>query len=165
MRVQVAVVSSPLGPIHVATSAGRLVTVAFDDYWPHEREHLVRRFGPVTLEGGASPDAASALERYFAGELDAVSALQVDPGGTPFQANVWRALREIPAGHTRSYRELAVSVGQPAAVRAVAAANGRNPIPIVIPCHRVIGTDGRLVGYGGGLERKAWLLRHEGACL
>ena len=102
------------------------------------------------------------MNRYFAGEIAALDAVAAEPGGTPFQARVWRALREIPAGRTLSYRDLAASIGEPTAIRAVAAANGRNPIPLIIPCHRVIGADGRLVGYGGGLDRKAWLLRHEG---
>jgi O-6-methylguanine DNA methyltransferase len=106
-----------------------------------------------------------AFSRYFDGDIAVLDGLQADPGGTSFQARVWTALRAIPAGRTCSYRDLAALAGVPSAVRAVAAANGRNPIPIVIPCHRVIGADGRLVGYGGGLDRKAWLLRHEGAIL
>ena len=85
----------------------------------------------------------------------------MDTGGTPFQRKVWSALRDIGVGRTASYSEVAKAVGSPSAVRAVGAANGANPIPIVIPCHRVIGADGSLCGYGGGLERKRWLLRHE----
>jgi O-6-methylguanine DNA methyltransferase len=154
---------SPLGPIHVATHDGVLCALSFDDYWTVERQHMVRRFGAVRFEQGTCLEAGAALARYFAGDVHALAALTARPGGTPFQSRVWRALCDIPAGHTRSYRELAASIGEPTAVRAVAAANGRNPIPLVVPCHRVIGADGRLVGYGGGLPRKAWLLRHEGA--
>jgi methylated-DNA-[protein]-cysteine S-methyltransferase len=87
----------------------------------------------------------------------------VDLGGTAFQQRVWAALREIPAGRTVSYGEIAAAVGSPTAVRAVGAANGRNPVPIVVPCHRVIRADGNLCGYGGGIERKRWLLEHEAA--
>ena len=90
-------------------------------------------------------------------------AIPVDPGGTPFQARVWRALRRIPAGTTRSYGQIARKLGQPTALRAVGHANGRNPISIVVPCHRLVGADGSLTGYGGGLARKRWLLEHEGA--
>jgi O-6-methylguanine DNA methyltransferase len=160
--IEVAATRSPLGPIHVATRDGTLCALSFDDYWAHEQQHLVRRFGAVRLEPGACTDAIAAVDRYFAGEIAALDAVAADPGGTRFQARVWRALRHIGAGRTLSYRDLAASIGEPTAVRAVAAANGRNPIPLVIPCHRVIGSNGRLVGYGGGLDRKAWLLRHEG---
>ena len=163
--IEVAVARSPLGPIHVATREGTLCALSFDDYWAHEQRYLVRRFGTIRLEPGACTEAVAAVDRYFAGEIAALDAVAADPGGTPFQGRVWRALRGIRAGRTLSYRDLAASIGEPTAVRAVAAANGRNPIPLVIPCHRVIGSNGRLIGYGGGLERKAWLLRHEGARL
>ena len=108
--------------------------------------------------------ARTAFDRYFAGAADALAALPVDPHGSAFQRRVWRALREIPLGATASYGEIARKVGSPAAARAVGDANRRNPIAIAIPCHRVIGGDGRLVGYAGGLERKRWLLAHEAAC-
>ncbi len=105
------------------------------------------------------------LDAYFEGRPVAFD-LPLAPAGTPFQQSVWNALCGIPYGETVSYAEIARRVGRPSAVRAVGAANGRNPIAILIPCHRVIGADARLVGYGGGLERKAWLLRHEGqGCL
>jgi methylated-DNA-[protein]-cysteine S-methyltransferase len=165
MSIQIASVDSPLGPIHVAVRDGVLWAVSFDDYWEHEQERLRRRAAGDPLVPAPCAEAVSALERYFAGEIDATTDLPADPGGTPFQARVWRALRDIPPGRTWSYRDLAAAIGEPAATRAVGAANGQNPIPLVIPCHRVIGADGRLVGYGGGLERKAWLLRHEGAVL
>ena len=164
-RILVAAIPSPLGTIHLAALGGVLCAVSFDDYWPREQQQLARRFGAASFEPAARLDAVSAFARYFEGDTSALDALAADPGGTAFQARVWRALRGIPPGHTCSYGELAASIGLPSSVRAVAAANGRNPIPLVIPCHRVIGADGRLVGYGGGLDRKAWLLRHEGAIL
>ena len=103
------------------------------------------------------------LQRYFAGELAAIDTLPVQTGGTAFQREVWRALREIPCGGTVSYAELAERIGRPTAVRAVGLANGSNPVGIVVPCHRVIGANGSLTGYGGGIERKRWLLEHEGS--
>jgi methylated-DNA-[protein]-cysteine S-methyltransferase len=127
------------------------------------REHLQRRFPGEPLRPSHDPaGCASALGRYFNGNLAALDAVLVDTGGTPFQASVWRALRAVAPGTTTSYGQLARLIGAPQAVRAVGAANGANPVPIVIPCHRVIGASGKLVGYGGGLKRKAWLLRHEG---
>jgi len=101
------------------------------------------------------------LRDYFAGTLHAFD-LPLAPRGTPFQLAVWNALLEVPWGETISYAELARRVGKPSAVRAVGAANGANPIPVIIPCHRVIGSNGSLTGYGGGIERKQWLLAHEG---
>jgi methylated-DNA-[protein]-cysteine S-methyltransferase len=163
--IEVAVIDSALGPIHVATRNGVLCALAFGDYWAREQQWLARRFAPSAFEPGECRTVVSALARYFEGEIDALTGVHTDPGGTAFQARVWRALCAIPAGRTLSYRDLAASIGAPAAVRAVGAANGRNPIPLVIPCHRVIGSDGRLVGYGGGLNRKTWLLRHEGVLI
>ncbi|HME05837.1 MAG TPA: methylated-DNA--[protein]-cysteine S-methyltransferase [Bryobacteraceae bacterium] len=103
------------------------------------------------------------IEAYFAGDLDALDRIAVLARGTAFQQEVWAALRTIPAGTTLSYSGLAKQIGRPAAVRAVGLANGSNPIGVVVPCHRVIGANGSLTGYGGGLERKSWLLNHEGA--
>jgi methylated-DNA-[protein]-cysteine S-methyltransferase len=101
------------------------------------------------------------VQAYFQGELGVLDSLSVTMGGTEFQRQVWRALREIPYGTRISYGELARRVGRPSAVRAVGAANGANPIGVIVPCHRVIGADGTLTGYAGGLERKRWLLQHE----
>jgi methylated-DNA-[protein]-cysteine S-methyltransferase len=103
-----------------------------------------------------------AIASYFAGEITAIDILQVQTGGTPFQREVWHALRKITYGTTVSYAKLAERIGRPTAVRAVGLANGSNPIAVVVPCHRVIGSNGSLTGYGGGLERKRWLLEHEG---
>ncbi len=115
-------------------------------------------------DDAAFEDVRIQLAEYFAGDRDDFD-LPLHPAGTEFMRRVWDALREIPHGETRSYRDLAEAVGSPAAVRAVGAANGRNPISIVVPCHRVIGADGALTGYGGGLPAKQWLLQHEAAQL
>ncbi len=112
-------------------------------------------------EAPTSPtEVANQLDRYFRGESDAF-AVEVEPAGTEFQRAVWSQLVKIPFGETRSYGQIANSLGNPGAVRAVGAANGANPIAIVVPCHRVIGASGALTGFGGGLDRKAWLLEHE----
>jgi methylated-DNA-[protein]-cysteine S-methyltransferase len=127
---------------------------------------LSRRFPGEPLEDAG--DAIDLVERfgaYLAGDLRALDAIAVDPGGTAFQRAVWAELRRIPAGGTRSYAEVARAIGAPSAVRAVGAANGANPIAIVIPCHRVVASGGGLGGYGGGLARKRWLLEHERAAL
>lgn len=110
-----------------------------------------------TLDDGAFDDVREQLDAYFAGKLR-VFDLPLAPRGTPFQMDVWRALQEIPYGETRSYAQLARVIGRPDAVRAVGAANGANPLPIVVPCHRVIGSNGSLTGFGGGLNAKRFLL-------
>lgn len=117
--------------------------------------------GEWVFDGGPPSDASVKIARYFEGDLGAIDEIPVEMGGTPFQNAVWTALRRIPCGTTVSYGRLATSIGRPTAVRAVGAANGANPIGVVVPCHRVIGADGSLTGYGGGMERKAWLLAHE----
>jgi O-6-methylguanine DNA methyltransferase len=128
------------------------------------RRLLRLHYGDVPLEPGDAPAAVrSGLERYFGGELAAVRDIDRATGGTPFQRSVWDALVAIPPGQTRGYGELARELGVPRAARAVGWANGSNPLAIVVPCHRVIGAGGKLTGYAGGLQRKAWLLRHEGA--
>ncbi len=102
-----------------------------------------------------------AISSYFVGELTAIDTLPVETGGTPFQREVWRALRNITCGTSVSYAKLAERIGRPTAVRAVGLANGSNPVGVVVPCHRVIGSNSSLAGYGGGIERKRWLLNHE----
>lgn len=114
-------------------------------------------------EAGDPLQACAVFEAYFKGELTAIDALPLSAKGTVFQHEVWTALRKIPAGETTTYSALAKQIGRPKAVRAVGAANGANPIPIIVPCHRVIGASGRLVGYAGGLDWKRGLLAHEGA--
>ena len=131
-------------------------------------QELLRRYNGSSIqlrEISARSAAARSLLAYFAGELDAIDALPTAAGGTPFQRAVWSALRRIPAGRTMSYGALAAKIGRPKAVRAVGHANGANPIAIVVPCHRVIGADASLTGYGGGIERKRWLLAHESGSL
>lgn len=112
---------------------------------------------------GALPHLRQPLEAWLAGHLTALDTIPVAPLGTAFQVRVWAALRTIPPGSTWSYGHLARHLGRPEAVRAVAGANATNPVAVVVPCHRVIGRDGSLTGYAGGLERKRWLLAHEGA--
>jgi methylated-DNA-[protein]-cysteine S-methyltransferase len=155
---------SPLGELLiVADEAGRLRAID----WVEEerlRHRLARSLDDFTLAPQRNPAGlTAALEGYFAGDLAVIDALPVETGGTPFQRAVWTALRGIACGTTVSYGEIARRIGQPGAMRAVGLANNSNPIPIVVPCHRVIGADGSLVGYGGGLDRKRWLLNHEGA--
>ena len=118
--------------------------------------------GFVLDEGPAPAAIRSALDAYFRGDLSAIEPLSVATAGTPFQREVWAALRAVPAGETLSYGALAKKIARPAAVRAVGLANGANPIGVVVPCHRVIGADSSLTGYAGGVERKRWLLTHEG---
>jgi O-6-methylguanine DNA methyltransferase len=163
MHLDTAEVASPVGTWLVAATPTGLCLLHGGSDWDDAGALLARRFGPVSLGDAADPcGAVSRLDAYFAGDLGAIDALPVDTGGTEFQRAVWTALRGIPAGRTLSYSELAARVGRKRSTRAVGAANGANPVAVVIPCHRVIGKDGSLTGYGGGLERKAWLLRHEG---
>ena len=158
--------ATPAGAVVLVERGRALVALVFEDRWKGMSAELARRFGEFTFKENLQTErAAAALQRYFAGDLHALDALEVDTGGTPFQQEVWRALRRIPAGSTWSYARLAQQIGRPSATRAVAAANGANPVSIVVPCHRVIGSDGSLTGYGGGLPRKRWLLVHEGALL
>jgi methylated-DNA-[protein]-cysteine S-methyltransferase len=148
----------------VIDEAQRLRALDWDDCASRMHDLLRRRYGTgaVTLRSaGHSPAAAQALRAYFNGDLDAIAALQVETNGTPFQCTVWAALRRIPAGETMSYRALAAAIGRPNAVRAVGLANGANPVSIIVPCHRLIGANAALTGYGGGLHRKRWLLAHE----
>src|SRR5271163_642656 len=157
---------TPLGELLiVADREGNLRASHWTDHETSLRRSLSQQYGEngFTLEAAGNPNGLTdALRRYFAGELAAIDSLPVQTEGTPFQREVWRALRRIPCGTTASYGELAKQIGRPAAVRAVGLANGANPVGIVVPCHRVIGADGSLTGYGGGLERKSWLLKHEG---
>ena len=157
---------SPIGPLTLAARGDLLVMVRFGDEREHAERLLHRQEPSAAIVETRDPAGAStALDRYFSGDLAALDQLQVEFYGTDFQRRVWTALRAIGAGRTASYLDIATSVGAPSAVRAVGAANGANPIPIVVPCHRIIGTSGALVGYGGGIDRKRWLLEHEGVLL
>ena len=157
-------IDSPIGQIAIAAADGRLVALEFAESAARMERDLAVRYGNVDLVWQRDPFGVRRyIEAYLAGELGALEAIEVDPGGTPFQRRVWTALRRIPAGRTITYAEMARTIGRPTAQRAVGAANGRNPVSIVIPCHRMVGTDGTLTGYGGGLARKRWLLEHESA--
>ncbi len=158
-------IATPIGGLTVvADEAGRLHAVEWTDHEALLRRSLARRYQRqgFSLADASDPDCLSAaLDAYFQGELAAIDRLPVAAAGTAFQLTVWRALRRIPCGETISYAALAERIGRPSAVRAVGLANGSNPVSVVVPCHRVIGSDGSLTGYGGGIERKRWLLAHE----
>ena len=160
-------VPSPIGTLLLVSDGEALRALDFDDYEPRMQRLLERRYGrAITLTAAWDPGGAATLVRaYLEGDLQAVERIPVRTDGTAFQERVWAALRAIPAGETTTYGTLAARLGQPTATRAVGLANGANPVAIVVPCHRVIGANRTLTGYGGGLERKRWLLDHERAAL
>jgi len=153
MTIYTSFLTTPIGLLKITSSKKEILEILFSDTFTKTSEDSL-------------PDihlnCISQLNRYFSGKLSDF-ALALKPKGTGFQQKVWQALREIPHGRTISYQDLADRLGDPKATRAVAAANGKNKIAIIIPCHRVIGSDGTLVGYAGGLHKKEWLLQHEGA--
>lgn len=155
---------SPIDPLLIATDGhGLLRALVFGDEMAALTARLRRDYGAVVIEPGPLPEAThAALGAYFAGDHAALAKIPTATAGTPFQRAVWAALSRIPIGQTVSYLDIATRIGKPSAVRAVGMANGANPIGIVVPCHRVIGADGTLTGFGGGIERKRWLLAHEG---
>lgn len=155
---------TPIGVALLVTDAdGQLCALDWADYEHRMAELMRQQYGRADLVEGAAPAAIKqALARYFAGDFDALDTVPCRFGGTPFQREVWSALRKIKAGTTTSYGKLATRIDRPKAVRAVGHANGANPISVIVPCHRVVGSTGALTGYGGGLERKRWLLAHEG---
>lgn len=157
-------VTTPIGTALLVTDAeGALRALDWEDYEHRMRELLRLHYGTVDLREQPAPRAMRiALERYFDGDLGQIAGIAWRIAGTPFQQKVWTALAQIPAGTTMSYGALAAKIAMPRAIRAVGHANGSNPISVVLPCHRLIGANGSLVKYGGGLERKRWLLRHEG---
>ena len=155
---------SPVGPLAIAAHDGRVCLLHFDAQERTVRSQLARWYPAEIIEGHPDPaGTATRLRAYFDGHLDALDEIPVEMNGTRFQQEVWSALRRIRTGATSSYGAIARAIGAPSAVRAVGAANGANPIAVIVPCHRVIGSNGSLTGYGGGLERKRWLLQHEGA--
>lgn len=156
---------SPLGELLLVSDAeGVLRALDFADCEARLRLLLRRQWGAVALREGAPPaEVRDALRGYFAGAFAALDRVRWAVGGTAFQRAAWSALPGVPAGATLSYGGFAARLGCPRAVRAVGAANGQNPLAILLPCHRLVGADGALTGYGGGLARKQWLLRHEGA--
>lgn len=162
--IRTTTLDTPVGAIRLAVAvddAGeRVVVAAFTDHFERVAARVRSRFdGADWVEG--ETQAAAAVRRYLAGDLDALDAVAVDATGTSFQERVWSALRSIPAGETCSYAQLAAAVGSPGAVRAVGTANGANPVWLLVPCHRVVRSDGAVGGYGGGPDRKQWLLDHE----
>lgn len=164
MIIHTAEMASPVGRLKIYVAGEKLCALGFGHRDFKTQRWLESRFGDVEFKRAKdTAGTLSALRAYFKGDLGALDGIPVDTGGTQFQRAVWRALRRIPLGRTASYGEIARKIGRPKAVRAVGMANGANPVAIVIPCHRVIGGDGTLTGYGGGLDRKRWLLRHEGA--
>jgi O-6-methylguanine DNA methyltransferase len=166
LPLRYAQMDSPIGPLTLVKSALGLCHIEFGAFSDREawlRDWAGRRVREA--EGWLEDESALAdellqLREYFEGTRREF-ALALDPRGTPFQLAVWSALRNVPYGETRSYADIASAVGNPRAVRAVGGANNKNPLPIVIPCHRIIGSDGSPVGYGGGLDRKAYLLELE----
>lgn len=159
------IITSPLGVLLVAHCSGYLCALDFQDHESRFRQMLLRRFGNVSLERRPAPEAIrKPLAAYLSGEdIEAVQDIPVHASGTRFQRRVWDALRAIPAGRLWSYADVARQIGQPGAAREVETAAARNPLAIIVPCHRLVGSAGELVTYVGGLARKRWLLAHEGA--
>jgi methylated-DNA-[protein]-cysteine S-methyltransferase len=156
-------VKSPIGTILLACAGSKLCALEFADSEDRMLAVLRRRHGDFKAINAADPGrVCTRIGAYLLGELDALDEIVVDGGGTEFQRKVWTGLRKIEPGQVVSYAALAKRLGMPNAIRAVARANALNPISIVVPCNRVIGSDGTLTGYGGGLPRKRWLLEHEG---
>ena len=147
-------IKSPIGTVVIVCGGGAMQSLNFLDRKPDAAAGATRARDPLGY--------STRIKAYFDGDLTALDSIAVKPDGTPFQQLVWKALLDIPAGRTDTYGGLAQRIGRPSAVRAVGLANGQNPISLVIPCHRVIGANGKLTGYGGGLDRKQWLLEHEG---
>lgn len=159
-------IATPIGELVViADPEGRLRTIDWTEHAARMTLLLDRYYGKggYALTPKRDPNGlSSAMRRYFKGEIGVLAELPIATTGTPFQKSIWQALRKIEDGTAISYAELARRIGRPNAVRAAGLANGQNPISIVVPCHRVIGSNGSLTGYGGGIERKQWLLDHEG---
>jgi methylated-DNA-[protein]-cysteine S-methyltransferase len=161
---------SQLGKILLVTDGKALCALDFADYESRMIKLLQKRYGAVRLVEQPSSDAFSQtlrqrLQSYLAGDRNSLDDIPVNTGGTPFQQQVWLGLRSIPPGTAITYGEFAAKLGKPTACRAVGMTNSLNPVAIVLPCHRVIGAKGSLTGYAGGLERKRWLLQHEGVDL
>ena len=160
--IHLTTLQSPIGELTVGARGGRVCLLHFGPDEPRIRAALRRWYKDEPIELHPDPaGAVTALREYFAGSLTALDGIDVEMNGTPFQQRVWTTLRSVKAGTTTSYAAIAKAIDAPQAVRAVGAANGANPVAVIVPCHRIIGTDGSLTGYGGGLERKRWLLEHE----
>jgi methylated-DNA-[protein]-cysteine S-methyltransferase len=155
-------IASPIGDVQLVSSHHAVVLLDFADNTERIQKLLEKRFGQYILNPKPL-EWSKAVQNYFAGDCSALETIPTDTGGTDFQKRVWQALRQIPVGQTWSYLEVAQHIGQPTATRAVGMTNGLNPISLILPCHRVIGANGKLTGYAGGMERKRWLLTHESA--
>jgi methylated-DNA-[protein]-cysteine S-methyltransferase len=156
---------TPIGTARLITDEkGVLRAFNWTDYEPQMRAWVARHYPQARLREGEGP-ARAAFAAYFSGDARALETVPWRASGTAFQLQVWTALCTIPLGETLSYAGLATRIGRPKAVRAVGLANGANPVAVIVPCHRVIGANGSLTGYGGGLDRKQWLLAHEGVSL
>lgn len=153
-----------MGELILMASSKGLVSLQWEDRVEPTERHLSRHLGARRVQDvTALPGVSDNLLAYVQGDIHSLRGLPVDPPGTAFQRTVWAALCTIPVGSTWSYAQLACAIGTPTAARAVANANGKNPIPVVVPCHRVIASDGSLGGFSCGIHRKQWLLRHEGS--
>jgi len=164
--------ASPIGRILFACDDRAVCALDFEEYRERMNRLLARRFAPLVFQRDSDPlKLKTLLERYFDGDVFALDHVAVNAGGSPFQQQVWQALRGIPAGETSTYGQLAAYIGRPQAARAIGHANSLNPVAIIVPCHRVIGASSskgateNLTGYAGGLERKRWLLDHERAAV
>ena len=159
-------IATPVGEVLLVTDGdGAVRALDFADYEARMMRLLRRHCGFSLVDGRAPETVRRSVGAYFSGDVRALDGLRVKTGGTEFQRTVWAALRAIPPGETRSYSQLAAAIGSPRAVRAAGLANGQNPVAVIVPCHRVIGANGALTGYAGGLERKRWLLAHEGVAV
>ena len=165
LAFRLARVPSPVGTMLIATDdQDRLRALDWEDYAERMDRLLQRHYGDAAVlkSGSGAQPVTDRIAAYLSGDIAAIDGIITETGGTAFQKAIWAGLRQIPAGKTWSYSDLARHIGNPPAVRAVGLANGSNPISVVVPCHRVIGASGALTGYAGGIERKRWLLRHEG---
>ena len=162
MKLQLHRMASPIGTVLLVSDGTALRALDFEDYEDRMHRLLRRHYGDYRLDPspGDGPFGGR-MQAYFDGQMAALDAMPVETGGTVFQRLVWAALRQIPPGVTITYGRLAERLGRAGASRAVGLANGANPVAIVVPCHRVIGADAGLTGYGGGLHRKQWLIHHE----
>lgn len=165
VRISFGSTETPLGILILATdSIGTLCAADFTDHEQRLLRLIERRFGKsgYTLSSGSTPESIqNALAAYFMGDLDQLRTIPLRTGGTPFQQSIWTALRDIRPGRPMTYSGLAAQLGKPNAARAVGHANGSNPFNVIVPCHRLIGANGNLTGYAGGIARKGWLLDHE----
>jgi methylated-DNA-[protein]-cysteine S-methyltransferase len=162
MKLRLSQIVSPIGTVLIVSDGAALRALDFEDY--EARMHHLLRLHYGSYELTPEPDAGALgrrLQAYFEGDLAVIDDVPVQTGGTEFQRQVWTELRLIPAGTTTTYGALAARCGRPKASRAIGLANGSNPVAIVVPCHRVIGANAKLTGYGGGLHRKEWLIAHE----